>query len=130
VQTDQAAPQTIDDYIAGFPGDVQAILQQIRAIVREEAPGAAETINYGIPTFTLQGNLVHFAAFKRHIGFYPTPTGIEKFKDELSIYTMAKGSVQFPLDQPMPFDLMRRMVAFRVVENLEKAEARKKKKKK
>jgi uncharacterized protein YdhG (YjbR/CyaY superfamily) len=119
----------MDGYIAGFPEDVQAILQQIRAMIREEAPGAEETINYGIPTFTLHGNLVHFAAFKRHIGFYPTPTGIETFKDELSAYTMAKGSVQFPLDQPMPFDLMRRMVAFRVVENLAKAEARKKKKK-
>jgi uncharacterized protein YdhG (YjbR/CyaY superfamily) len=129
MQTDQATPQTIDGYIAGFPDDVQAILQQIRAMIRAEAPAAEETINYGIPTFTLHGNLVHFAAFKRHIGFYPTPTGIEKFKDELSAYTMAKGSVQFPLDQPIPFDLMRRIVAFRVVENLEKAEARKKKKK-
>ena len=83
----------IDNYIAGFPKDVQEILKKLRATIRKEAPDAAEIINYGIPTFTLKGNLVHFAAFKNHIGFYPTPAGIEKFKKELSTYEMAKGSV-------------------------------------
>jgi uncharacterized protein YdhG (YjbR/CyaY superfamily) len=118
---------TIDEYIAHFPPDVQEILTQIRTTIREAAPQAKETINYQIPTFTLHGNLVHFAAFKKHIGFYPTPSGIEKFKDELSIYESAKGSVQFPLDQPMPYELIGRIVRFRVMENLEKAAAKKKK---
>ena len=127
--TNERASKTIDDYIAVFPGDVQAILEKIRATVREAAPEAGETINYGIPTFTLHGNLVHFAAFKNHIGFYPTPSGIEKFKDELAVYPMAKGSVQFPLDEPIPYALISRIVAFRLAENLEKAEAKRKKKK-
>jgi uncharacterized protein YdhG (YjbR/CyaY superfamily) len=124
----QTTPQTIDDYIAGYPQDVQEILEKIRTTIRKTAPDAAETINYQIPTFTLQGNLVHFAAFKKHIGFYPTPSGIEAFKNELSVYKGAKGSVQFPLDQPMPFDLISRIVQFRVKENLERAEAKGKKK--
>ena len=119
---------TMDDYIAGFPDDIQAILQRIRMTVREAAPGAEETIKYQMPTFTLKGNLVHFAAFKNHIGFYPTPTGIESFQKELSPYKGAKGSVRFPLDQPIPFDLIKKIVAFRVEENLEKAAAKGKKK--
>lgn len=114
---DQQAPESIDEYIAGFPPDVQEILEKIRATVREVAPEAKETIKYRMPTFTLNGNLVYFAAYKNHIGFYPVPTGIEAFKDELSAYKTGKGSVQFPLDQPIPYDLIRRIVAFRVEEN-------------
>jgi len=121
--------QEIDKYIAGFPKDVQVILEKIRKTVRKAAPNAQETINYQIPTFTLEGNLVHFAGFKNHIGFYPTPSGIEKFKKELSIYEGAKGSVQFPLDKPIPYELISRIVLFRVKENLERAEAKGKKKK-
>ena len=119
-------PQTIDEYIAGFPSDVQKILEKIRLIIREAAPDAQETIKYQIPTFTLNGNLIHFAAFKRHIGFYPVPTGIEKFKDALSEYTMGRGSVQFPLDKPIPFDLIEKIVQFRVEENLKKVAGKKK----
>jgi uncharacterized protein YdhG (YjbR/CyaY superfamily) len=124
---DQTAPKTIDEYIAGFPKDVQEILEKIRMTIREAAPEAEETISYQLPTFTLYGNLVHFAAFKKHIGFYPTPTGIEEFKNELSAYKGAKGSVQFPLDKLIPYDLISRIVEFRVKENLGKAEAKKKK---
>ncbi|MCB9431339.1 MAG: DUF1801 domain-containing protein [Ardenticatenaceae bacterium] len=113
--------KTIDDYIADFPPAVQEILQTIRATVREAAPEATEAISYQMPTFKLHGNLVHFAGYKNHIGFYPVPTGIEAFKEELSVYKQGKGSVQFPLDQPMPYDLIRRIVAFRVAENVAKA---------
>ena len=122
---ERVTPTTIDEYIAGFPQEVQAILQQVRETIREAAPDARETINYGIPTFTLQGgNLVHFAAFKKHIGFYPTPSGIERFKEELLVYEGAKGSVKFPLDQPIPYDLIARIVAFRVEETLAKGNAK------
>ncbi|HEX6288890.1 MAG TPA: DUF1801 domain-containing protein [Herpetosiphonaceae bacterium] len=121
MKTDQTAPKTIDEYIAGFPEDVQAILEKIRMTIRQAAPEAQATIKYQMPTFTLNGNLVHFGAFKNHIGFYPVPTGIEAFKDELSVYEGGKGSVQFPLDKPIPFDLISRIVQFRVKENLEKA---------
>ena len=124
MRSDQTTPRTIDEYIAGFPPGVQEILEKIRMTIREAAPDAEETIKYQIPTFTLKGNLVHFAAFKKHIGFYPEPTGMEAFKDELSVYEGAKGSVQFPLDQPIPYDLISRIVAFRVKENLERAEAK------
>jgi uncharacterized protein YdhG (YjbR/CyaY superfamily) len=124
----QAAPTTIDEYIAGFSPDVQAILQKIRATIRKAAPQAEETINYQIPTFVLNGNLAHFAAFKQHIGFYPTPTGTEKFKKELAAYKSAKGSVQFPLDQPIPYGLISKIVKFRVKENLAKAAAKGRKK--
>jgi uncharacterized protein YdhG (YjbR/CyaY superfamily) len=119
----QTVPKDIDEYIAGFPRDVQVILKKVRATIKAAAPGAQETINYQIPTFVLKGNLVHFAAFKKHIGFYPTPTGIAKFKDELSVYEGAKGSVQFPLDKPMPFVLISKIVKFRVRENLDRAQA-------
>lgn len=117
----QPAPKDIDEYIASFPEEVQVILEKVRMTIRKAAPGAAEAIKYQIPTFILNGNLVHFAAFPKHIGFYPTPTGIEQFKDELSAYEGAKGSVRFPLDRPMPLDLIRRIVEFRVKENLEGA---------
>ena len=118
----------IDKFIAAYPEEVQAVLNKVRATIRAAAPGAEETINYGIPTFTLNGNLVHFSAFKTHIGFYPTPSGVEKFKKELSKYEGAKGSVKFPLDQPIPYELIEKIVKFRVKENLAKAEAKKKKK--
>ena len=116
----------IDEYIAGFPPQVQEILQKIRQTIHEAAPEAQETINYAIPTFTLKSNLVHFAAFEKHIGFYPTPSGIERFKEELSAYESAKGSVQFPLDRPIPYDLISAIVKFRVQENLQRAQAKKK----
>jgi len=128
MKTAQSAPQTIDEYIAGFPKDIRAILQKIRMTIHEAAPQAQEKISYQMPTFYLKGNLVHFAAFKEHIGFYPVPTGIEKFKKELSVYKQGKGSVQFPLDQPMPYDLITRIVKFRVRENLAAAAAKEKKK--
>jgi uncharacterized protein YdhG (YjbR/CyaY superfamily) len=121
MRADPKIPQTIDDYIAGFPPDVQTVLEKIRRTIRKAAPDAQETIKYRMPTFTLKGNLVHFAAFKKHIGFYPVPTGIEKFKKELSVYKGAKGSVQFPLDQPMPLALIRKIVRFRVRESLARA---------
>ena len=110
------SPRDIDEYIAAFPREVQAILEQIRATIRKSAPEAEEAIKYRIPTFVLNGNLVHFAAFKHHIGFYPTPSGIEAFKRELSRYEGAKGSVQFPIGEPVPFDLIRRIVKFRAKE--------------
>ncbi len=124
---DPQAPQTIDEYIASFPHDVQEILQKIRMTIRKTAPEAEEAIKYQIPTFTLKGNLVHFAAFKKHIGFYPAPTGIEKFKNELAAYKGAKGTVRFPLDKPIPYDLISEIVKFRVGENLGRAEAKQKK---
>ncbi|TWW01002.1 iron chaperone [Chitinophaga pinensis] len=110
----------INTYIADFPENVQALLQQVRATIHKAAPEATEDIKYAIPTFVLNGNLVHFAAFKSHIGFYPTPTGIEEFEKELSVYKQGKGSVQFPLDQPMPLDLITRIVKYRVKQNAEK----------
>jgi uncharacterized protein YdhG (YjbR/CyaY superfamily) len=125
--TSRTAPKDIDEYIAGFPDDVRQTLEKIRRTIRKAAPNAQETISYQIPTFTLHGNLVHFAAFKNHIGFYPGPSGIEKFKDELSVYDGAKGSVQFPLNKSIPFSLISRIVEFRVKENFKKAEAKRKK---
>lgn len=116
-----AKPATIDEYIAGFPAETQVLLQEIRATVRAVAPDATEAIRYAIPTFILNGNLVHFAGFKNHIGFYPAPTGAEAFKTELSVYKTGKGSVQFPLDQPMPLELITRIVQFRVAEVSRKA---------
>ena len=117
--------KTIDEYTSMFPDDVRTILNQVRQTIRGAAPEAQETINYQMPTFTLNGNLVHFAGFKNHIGFYPTPTGIEAFKDELSVYKGAKGSVQFPLDRPMPLPLIRRIVEYRVKENSERKPGKK-----
>ena len=119
-----ANPKTIDEYIAGFPPDVQKLLQQIRATIRKAAPDAKETIKYRMPTFVLNENLAHFAGFEKHIGFYPTPSGIEAFKKELAGYKSAKGSVQFPLNERVPFDLIKKMVEFRVKETWEKKAAR------
>lgn len=110
--------QSVDTYIAGFPPEIRSILQNVRQIIREEVPEAEEVINYAIPTYKLNGNLVHFAAFKRHLGFYPAPSGIAAFKDKLNDYKHAKGSVQFPFDHPIPYDLIRRMVQFRKHESL------------
>jgi uncharacterized protein YdhG (YjbR/CyaY superfamily) len=124
VKTNRAAPTTIDEYIAGYPPDVQAILQKIRQTIREAAPDAEEAISYQLPTFKLHGNLVHFGAFKSHIGFYPTPTGTEKFQKELSVYQGAKGSVRFPLDRPIPYALIKRIVKFRVKEDRARAAAK------
>jgi uncharacterized protein YdhG (YjbR/CyaY superfamily) len=129
VTTNKTAPKNIDEYIADFPEDVQEILEKIRLTIRNAAPDAEETIKYQMPTFTLKGNLVHFAAYKKHIGLYPAPSGIEKFKDELSAYKGAKGSVRFPLNQPIPYNLIGEIVKFRVQENLERTEAKGKKKK-
>ncbi len=111
-----ASPRDIDGYIARFPPHVRALLEQVRATIRKGAPEAAETIKYQIPTFVLNGNLVHFAAFSHHVGFYPTPSGIEAFREELAGYACAKGSVQFPLVEPIPLDLIERIVRFRVDE--------------
>jgi uncharacterized protein YdhG (YjbR/CyaY superfamily) len=108
---------TIDEYIKTFPENVQVILEKMRQTIRDAAPGAVEAISYQMPTFKLNGrNLVHFAAFKGHIGFYPIPSGIEAFKEELSPYKQGKGSVQFPLDKPIPYDLVERIVKYRVKE--------------
>ena len=125
MKTAKGSARDIDEYIAGFPRDVQKTLQQIRATIRRAAPGAEEAIKYQIPTFILNGNLVHFAAFRSHVGFYPTPSGIGAFKDELFPYESAKGSVQFPLDQPMPLGLIEKIVKFRVKEARAKSTAQK-----
>jgi uncharacterized protein YdhG (YjbR/CyaY superfamily) len=109
--------ETIDEYINAFEGEVKSILQKIRNTVREVAPEATEFINYGIPTFKQSGNLVHFAAYKNHIGFYPSPSGMEEFKKEVALYKTGKGTMQFPLDKPIPYDLISEIVRFRVEEN-------------
>lgn len=109
--------KTIDSYISAQSEPVQRKLKRLRAAIKKAAPNAEEGINYQIPTFSLAGNLVHFAAFKTHIGFYPTPSGVEAFKQELSVYKGAKGSVQFPIDQPLPLKLITAIVKFRVKEN-------------
>lgn len=109
--------KTIDEYIATFPEDIQEILEKMRKVIQDAAPEAEETISYGMPTFKFNGNLVHFAAYKNHIGFYPAPSGIEAFKKEISQYKNSKGAVQFPLDKPIPFDL-EKIVVFRVQENI------------
>ena len=116
----QPSPATIDEYIAGFPPDVQEILQKVREVIHAAAPDATEKISYQMPTFYLNGNLVHFAAYPHHIGFYPAPTGIASFQDRFAGLKQGKGSVQFPLDQPIPFGLIREIVLFRVAENLKK----------
>ena len=124
----RTAAKNINEYIAGYPDDVQKILQKIRTTIRKAAPDAKEAISYQIPTFTLKGNLVHFAAFKKHIGFYPTSGAIAKFQRELSAYEGAKGTARFPLDKPIPFSLISKIVKFRVKENLARAKAKGKKK--
>jgi uncharacterized protein YdhG (YjbR/CyaY superfamily) len=124
----KAGFRSIDEYIAFFPEDIQKTLQGLRATIRAAAPGAEEKISYDIPTFVLKGNLVHFAAFQKHIGFYPTSSGILAFKRELADYELARGTVRFPLGKPLPLELISRIVKFRVAENLECIEKRSTKK--
>ena len=125
---DQAIPRTIDEYIAGFPPDIQAILEKIRTTIRKAAPQAEEAIGYRMPTFKLYGNLVHFAAYAHHVGFYPTSSGIERFSRELSRFKTSRGTIQFPLDDPIPYELIARITRFRVEENRTRVESKKKKK--
>jgi uncharacterized protein YdhG (YjbR/CyaY superfamily) len=120
--------KNIDEYIADFPKDLQKLLQQLRSTIKKAAPNAEEKIAYGIPTFTLNGNLVHFGAYKTHIGFYPAPSGLEAFEKELAPYVTGKGTAQFPLDKPLPLDLITEIVKFRVMKNLEKPVAKREKK--
>jgi len=121
------AAGNIDEYIAGFPAPIQQLLEEMRATIRKAAPAAQEAIKYAIPTFTLNGNLVHFAAFKNHIGFYPAPGGIEAFKKELSAYEGSKGTIRFPFDKPLPLALISKIVKYRVKMNLQKTNKKKKK---
>jgi|SRR6185436_19111005 len=118
------APKDIDEYIAGFPGDVQEILEKIRRTVKKAAPAAEETIKYQMPTFTLKGNLVHFAAYKNHIGLYPVPRGVEEFKNRLSAYAGEKSTLRLPLDKPIPTALIRDIVEFLVKKNLDAGETK------
>lgn len=112
-------PKNIDEYIAGFPKDTQKILERVRAAIKKAVPEAEETISYSMPTFTLRGRyLVYFAGFKNHIGFYPIPEGITAFKKELSVYKTGKGSVRFPLDEPMPLRLITKIVKYRAKKQL------------
>jgi len=124
MQSDRANVTSIDAYIASFPPDIQERLQTVRATIHAAAPDAEERISYLMPAFTLNGNLVYFAALKRHIGFYPTASGIAAFKDELAGYEMSTGAVRFPFSEPLPLDLITKIVRFRVAQNLEKAAAR------
>jgi uncharacterized protein YdhG (YjbR/CyaY superfamily) len=128
MSADQSAPDTIDAYIAAFSPEVQTLLQQIRQVIHETLPGLGETISYGMPTFTLNGKyLVYIAAHKKHIGLYPAPTGVEEFQEAIARYGGGKGTLKFPFDQPMPFDLIRTIVQFRAREQAEKAAAKEKK---
>ena len=129
MNTDKRSHQTIDEYISGFPKDIREKLEKIRQTIRAAAPEAQEAIKYRMPTFILKGNLVHFAAFKNHIGFFPTPSGIEAFIQELGSYRTGKGTLQFPLDKPIPYDLIAKITEYRVKENLARAEAREREKK-
>ena len=117
MQNTATSPTTIDQYIAGYPKEVQKLLQQVRETIKKVVPDAEEAISYGIPTFKLNGNLVHFGGFKQHIGFYPGAGGIKAFEKELSAYKGAKGSVQFPIDQPMPLEIITAITKFRVAQN-------------
>jgi uncharacterized protein YdhG (YjbR/CyaY superfamily) len=116
----QTKYNSIDEYISTFPKGVQKILEEVRETIKKAAPNAEEAISYQIPTFKLYGNLVHFAAFKNHIGFYPAPSGQEAFKKELSVFKNGKGSVQFPIDKPMPLKLIIKIVKYRVKESEER----------
>jgi uncharacterized protein YdhG (YjbR/CyaY superfamily) len=125
MKTKQKQPTTIDEYIADFPRDVQPLLQKVRAAIRKAAPDATEAISYQIPTFKQQGNLIHFAGYDHHIGLYPGSRPIEEFKDELTKYKTSKGTVQLPLDKPIPVGLIGRITKFCVKRNLGKADSRK-----
>lgn len=119
-------PENIDQYISGFPEEIQVILEEIRTTIQNAAPKAIEKISYAMPSFYLNGNLVYFAAFKNHIGFYPTSSGIEAFQDEISHYKNSKGAVQFPINQKIPLALITKIVKFRVKENELKIKTKKK----
>jgi uncharacterized protein YdhG (YjbR/CyaY superfamily) len=121
-------PKTIDEYIADFPPDIQKTLIEIRKFIKKEAPEATEKISYGMPTFYLQGNLVHFAAFKDHYGFFPSPSGIDEFEKELAPYRTGKGTLSFALNKPLPWDIIKKVVQFRVAENLQKGKKKQDKK--
>jgi len=110
--------KTIDEYIAGFPGDIRVVLEKLRQVIKSAAPEAVETISYSMPAFKLNGILVYFAAFKNHIGFFPTASGVEAFKQDLTAYETSKGTIRFPLDKPVPFDLVEKIVKYRVTQNL------------
>jgi uncharacterized protein YdhG (YjbR/CyaY superfamily) len=125
----KAGPGSIDEYIAAFPQEIQKILQELRATIKAAAPEAYEKISYQMPAFDLKGNLVWFAAYKNHIGFYPMPSGIQAFKKEFSVYEGSKGAIRFPIDKPLPLKLVSKVVKFRVAENLKKAEIKSRKKK-
>lgn len=112
--------KTVDEYISTFPKEVQEILQKIRKTIHESAPEAKEKISYQIPTFVLSGNLVHFAAYQTHIGFYPGAAGVAAFSNELSAYKTSKGTIQFPLDKPIPYEVIKKITIFRVKENTKK----------
>ena len=128
MMNNSAGYTSIDAYIATFPVDIQKKLEEVRVTIKAAAPEALEKISYQMPTFYLHGNLVHFAGYKNHIGFYPTPSGILAFGNELSHFVTSKGAIQFPLDKPIPLDLISKIVLFRVAENIQKAEAKSKKK--
>ena len=128
MQDKKSAPTTIDQYVEGFPPEIQVILSKLRAAVKKAAPQATEKISYQMPAFHFNGNLVYFAAFKNHIGFFPTSSGVAAFQKELAKYATSKGTVHFPLDKPLPLDLVKRIVKFRVKENTsQKSEGKKKK---
>ena len=125
----KAGLNSIGEYIAAFPKEIRRILEDVRATIKASAPDAEERISYQIPTFTLKGNLVHFAAYKKHVGFYPTSSGIRAFRRELSTYDTAKGTIRFPIDKPLPLKLIGKIVKFRVAENLKNAEIRSRRRK-
>ena len=127
MDSSKRSPKTIDEYMADFPAQTQAVMQRMRALIHEVAPEATEKISYGIPTFVLGQNLVHFAAYKNHIGFYPASSGIARFEEELKDYETSKGTVRFPLDKPIPYDLVRRITEFRVAENRARTQAKRSK---
>ena len=126
--TKETKISTIDEYIASFPEEVQLLLKQLRTIIKEAAPEAEEVISYQMPAFKYYGILVYFAAFKNHIGFFPTASGVEVFREELSAYKLSKGTIQLPFDKPLPLDLITRIIKFRKIENAAKAAMKKKKK--
>ena len=129
MKTTQAAPKDIDEYIAGLPKDVQDILQKIRVTIKKAAPEAEETMSYKMPTFNYKGrHLIYFAAYKKHISLYPAPIGNEEFKEEIAPYESGKGTLQFPLDKPIPYKLIIKLVKFRMKENLARLEAKTRKK--
>ncbi len=128
MDTDKAACTTIDEYIAQFPPEVEEVMQTLRKAIKETVPEAQEKISWQMPTFYLHGNLVHFAAHKNHIGFYPGAEGISAFQEDIAGYKSSKGAVQFPLKEPLPLDLIRRIVQYRAAQNIGWAQEKKKKK--